>query len=106
MLGTLYLLAAAADFVAPYPEGTETSHLSFGPPNRVHLFRDGQLVRPYIYGLERTLDMETFVQVWREDRAQVYPVQFFVRRAVSATGVSERYVPFPLSLVPEPLRTR
>lgn len=50
--------------------------------------------------------MKTFVQVWREDRAQVYPVQFFVRRAVSATGVDERYVPFPLSLIPEPLRTQ
>ena len=106
VLGVLYLLAAAADFIAPYPEGAETSHLSFQPPNRVRVFRDGQLVRPYIYGLERTLDLETFVQVWREDETQVYPVQFFVRRTVSATGVGERYVPFPVSLIPEPLRTR
>ncbi len=94
VLGLLYLFAAA-DFLAPYPEGAETSHLSFQPPNRVRVFSDGQFVRPYIYALERTLDMETFEQVWLEDKTQVYALQFFVRRTVSATGVAERYVLFP-----------
>ncbi len=106
VLGLLYLFAAAADFLAPYPEGAETSHLSFQPPNRVRVFREGQFVRPYIYALERTLDMETFEQVWLEDETQLYPAQVFVRRTVSATGVAERYAPFPLSLIPEPLRAR
>ena len=102
----LYLLAAGADFIAPYSEGDEATHLSFQPPNRVHIFRDGQLVRPYLYGLERTLDEATFEQVWREDKAHVYPVKFWVRRTVSAVSTDLRYVPFPVSLIPEPLRLR
>lgn len=106
ILSLLYLLAAGADFIAPYSEGDETTNLSFQPPNRVYIFRDGQLVRPYLYGLERTLDMTTFEQVWREDETQVYPVQFWVRRTVSVVDTNLRYVPFPVSLIPEPLRAK
>ena len=102
----LYLLAAGADFIAPYSEGDEATHLSFQPPNRVRIFRDGQFVRPYLYGLERTLDQTTFEQVWREDKTHVYPVKFWVRRTVSAVSTDLRYVPFPVSLIPEPLRLR
>lgn len=50
--------------------------------------------------------METFVQVWREDKTQVYPLWFLVRRTVSLVAVNERYAPFPVSLIPEPLRAK
>jgi len=106
VLAVLYLLAAFADFLAPYPEGSEARPFAFQPPNRVRFFEDGRLTRPYIHPLERSLDMDTFEHTWREDTSQTYPVGFFVRRETSSVGTDIRYVPFPVLLIPVPLRQR
>ena len=106
ILALLYLLAAFADFLAPYPEGSEARPFAVQPPNRVHFLKDGRLTQPYIHPLERSLDMTTFEYDWREDTGRTYPLEFFVRRETSRAGRDERYVPFPVNLVPAPLRQR
>ena len=101
ILGILYLVAAFADFFAPYPERFINTGATFQPPNQVHFVdEDGRLTRPYIYRMERSLDMQTFATVWTVDTSQKYQINFFVRRE----GVRDRYVPFPVNLLPVSLR--
>lgn len=101
VLGVLYFLAAFADFFAPYPERYINPYATFQPPNRIHFFdEDGNLTRPYIYGMTKSIDMETFEEVWTIDRSQRHQIEFFVHRE----GIADRYVPFPVNLLPVPVR--
>src|SRR5690606_4702688 len=100
-LGVLYACAAFADFLAPYPERYINTNNTFQPPSRIR-FRDeeGRWVGPYVYAMKKTLDMQTFQTVWEVDTSQRYPIKFFVRRE----GIRDRYVPFPVNLIPVQLR--
>ena len=101
VLGIMYLLAAFADFVGPYPEHDINANATFEPPTVIHV-RDerGHLTWPYVYGLKKSIDMKTFTSVWTVDTSRPYPVQLFVRR----TGIRDRYVPFPVNVIPVQLR--
>ena len=101
VLGILYLLAAFADFIAPYPERFLDPYATFQPPTQIHFFDDeGNLTRPYIYRMTKSIDMETFEEVWTVDRSRTFVIDFFVRRETPR----ERYVPFPVNLIPVPIR--
>ena len=101
ILGIMYLLAAFADFVAPYPEHDINPNATFEPPTVVHFVGpQGHLTWPYIYGLKKTIDMQTFESVWTTDTSTRHPLKLFVRR----TGIRDRYVPFPVNLIPVQLR--
>ena len=101
VLGILYFFAAFADFFAPYPERFGDARVTFAPPMTIN-FRnaDGQFVRPFVYGLDREINLETFETEWTTDRSVAYPVEFFVR----SDNPRDRYVPFPVSLIPVTLR--
>lgn len=101
ILGVLYLMAALADFLAPYPERYLDTAATFQPPNQIRI-RDenGRITRPYIYEMKKTIDMQTFETIWEADTSKRYPIDFFVHR----DNVRERYVPFPVSLIPVQLR--
>ncbi len=103
ILGALYLMAAFADFLAPYPERYLNTSATFQPPNQIR-FRDenGALTRPYIYALKKSIDMQTFETIWEADTSKRFDISFFVRRE----GVRDRYVPFPVNVIPETLRHR
>ena len=78
VLAVLYLGAAFAGFVAPYDRLDSRTDFALAPPTRPRLFHDGQLQRPFVYGLTRERDPETLLMVYRDDRAQRYPVRLFV----------------------------
>lgn len=73
----LYLLAAFHPFVSPYMPNTRNEDYVYAPPQRIHF--DG--MRPYVYGLKQTLDMQTFRRIYAEDTSQRHYVRFFVRGA-------------------------
>lgn len=101
VLGIMYLLAAFADFVGPYPEHDINANATFEPPTVIHVLDEGgHLTWPYVYGLKKSIDMKTFTSVWTVDTSHPYPVQLFVRR----TGIRDRYVPFPVNVIPVQLR--
>lgn len=101
ILAILYVVAAAADFLAPYPERYINTSTTFQPPNKIRfLDESGRLTRPYIHPLSKKLDMTTYETIWTEDTTQVMPIKFFVRRE----GIRDKYVPFPVSLIPLALR--
>ena len=83
ILLVLYTLAAFAGFFSPYDPNfyTLSPVYRYAPPTPIH-FRDpdtGRLTRPFVYGIKKTLDLNTFVERYTEDKTRRYPILFFVR---------------------------
>ena len=78
ILGVLYFTALFAGFFSPYDKIKSRTELAFLPPTRVHVFHDGQLQRPFVYGLAQERDPATFLLVFSEDRETRYPIRLFV----------------------------
>jgi peptide/nickel transport system permease protein len=100
VLGFLYLVAAFADFLAPYPERYLDANATFQPPNRIRFRDKGGFVGPFIYGMKKEVDLETFETIWQEDTSQKYPIKLLVQR----NKPRDLYVPFPVNLIPEFIR--
>ncbi len=101
VLGVLYLLAAFADFLAPYPERFISASSTFQPPNHIRFIgEDGKPTWPYLHPMKKELDLTTFANIWQEDTSIRYPIALFVTRPAQR----DLYVPFPLNLIPKALR--
>ena len=79
VLLVLYLLAAFCEFIAPYDLNERHRRFVYTPPQRIRLFHDGRFTRPFVYGLERSVDPETLRKSYSEDRSEVFPLRLFVR---------------------------
>lgn len=75
----LYLGALFAEFVSPYTATWRAEGLQMMPPTKIHIFHEGSLHRPFVYGLEKTLDQETFKYIFTEDTSTPYPIFFFTQ---------------------------
>ena len=78
MLAVLYLVAALAEFLAPYETSRDFKGFVYAPPARIHLFHEGRFVGPFVYGLEGGRD-ESYNRVFEEVKEERYPVRLFVR---------------------------
>jgi peptide/nickel transport system permease protein len=80
-LAALYLSALFADFLAPMHYNTKSENHIFVPPQIPRFFdQEGNFhLRPFVYGLQTTLDMNTFRWVHEPDYTQTYPIRFFPR---------------------------
>jgi len=79
ILMIIYLLAIFCEFFAPYDPNKYDIRYTYAPPQRVHIFRDGKLVRPFVYGYKIELDPQTLRRIYDPDPTQVYPIYFFVK---------------------------
>lgn len=81
MLAGLYLSALFADFLAPTRFSQVDEDSIFVPPQLPQFIdQDGNFhLRPFVYGLETRLDMETFRWVHEPDYTQIYPIHFLVK---------------------------
>lgn len=81
ILALLYMGAILAEFIAPY--NLETSHSKYlkAPPQLPRFVdEDGKFhLRPFVYGVERKLDMKTFKTTYVVNTEKMYPIHFFVR---------------------------
>ncbi|HLV57281.1 MAG TPA: ABC transporter permease [Natronosporangium sp.] len=78
----LYLTAAFAEFLAPYPAGYLDAEYTFAPPQRLHVVQtgpDGWDWGLYTYGYTVRQDPETFALTYEVDPQQRIPVGLFVR---------------------------
>ncbi|NLD73007.1 MAG: ABC transporter permease [Chloroflexi bacterium] len=79
VLIALYAVVLFAEFFAPYdPRRTDTDWM-LAPPQRVHIFRDGRLHRPYVLGMTWEMDPQTFGITYEVDPTQVSPIYWFSR---------------------------
>jgi len=79
VLLVLYVLAGFCEFIAPYDLTERHRRYVYTPPQRIRLFHDGRLTRPFVYGLERSVDPETLRKSYSENRSEVYPLRFLTR---------------------------
>jgi peptide/nickel transport system permease protein len=72
----LYLCALFAPFVSPY--GVRTTHEQHpaAPPTLIHICtEEGQFTWPFVYGMVKAVDPETFQKTYTADKSQVYPIK-------------------------------
>ncbi|MEK1932051.1 MAG: ABC transporter permease [Pararhizobium sp.] len=77
LLGFLYAMIAVVEFLAPYNLHTRNVDFIHSPPQRVHLFHDGNFIGPFVYGRSMTLDMDTLRRIYTDDVKMVEPIRFF-----------------------------
>jgi peptide/nickel transport system permease protein len=71
-----YFSILVAEFLAPYELNTRLTNFIYAPPQRVHLFNDGELVGPFVYGLSFRLNLETLQREYVDDHSKVEPIRF------------------------------
>jgi peptide/nickel transport system permease protein len=76
----LYFLAIFCEFLSPYSPTDRFTEYSNAPPTKIYFGdKSKKFQRPFIYGLKRELDMETFSYKFAEDKTKKYPIRFFVK---------------------------
>ncbi|RUV76225.1 MAG: ABC transporter permease [Mesorhizobium sp.] len=78
-LATLYFGILICEFLAPYDLHTRNMDYIYSPPQRVHLFHNGQFVGPFVYGRQMTLDMDTLKRNYIEKQDDVQRIRFFCK---------------------------
>ena len=81
VLMILYIVAIFGNFFAP--QGTEKYDGSYVncPPHGIHLFHEGKFIGPFVYGLARERDPETYMMKFVDNKEEIYKVHFFVQGA-------------------------
>jgi len=77
-LAALYAAAILAGFIAPYKYDNARHDLPFHPPmlGRVHLFDEGKLQRPFVYGI---IQVDPQLATYRDDTSNRFPIRLFIR---------------------------
>lgn len=84
LLIVFYTVSLLGNFIAP--QGTEqfdSRYVNCGP-TAIHYFIDGEFVGPYVYGLKKDRDSETFMYVFSENTEETYRIRFFQQGAEGA----------------------
>ena len=78
LLAILYLGALFADFIAPYGLEEFSSLYKNTAPTKIYWTdEDGNLSRPYVYGLKKVNDKKTFKVIITEDTSKKYYIDLF-----------------------------
>ena len=59
ILALNYATILVSEVIAPYNLHTRNTDYIYSPPQRVHLFHEGEFIGPFVYGRDYELDMET-----------------------------------------------
>ncbi|WP_214474359.1 ABC transporter permease [Mesorhizobium sp. dw_380] len=78
-LAALYFGILICEFLAPYNLHTRNMDYIYSPPQRVHLFHNGKLVGPFVYGRQMTLDMDTLKRNYIDKQDDVQRIRFFCK---------------------------
>jgi len=76
-LGLLYFTTLISEILAPYNLHTRHADFIYAPPQRIHLFHDGQLRAPFVYGYSYKLNMENLKREYVPDTAKIEPIRWF-----------------------------
>jgi peptide/nickel transport system permease protein len=77
VLAVLYATIFVSEFLAPYRLHDHNVDFIFAPPQRIHVFRDGQLVAPYVYGYSYRLNLQNLKREYAPDPAKIESLRFF-----------------------------
>ena len=75
----IYGSTLVSEVIAPYNlDSRDTKHI-YAPPQRIHLFHEGRLVGPFVYGYAMELDLTTMKRAYAPNPERVQPLRFFCR---------------------------
>ena len=76
VLAVLYVVSAFAEFISPY-DILERSKQRYSPPSRIRLVDEGGRfhLRPFVYGMVKQRDPETWEIGYTEDTSKRYPIR-------------------------------
>jgi peptide/nickel transport system permease protein len=77
VLAVFYSFVLFAEVQAPYELHSRHTDFIYAPPQALHLFHEGELIGPFVYGFDQTLDMETLRRVYVPNPEKVQPLRFF-----------------------------
>jgi len=77
ILLAFYASTLISEFIAPYNLHTRDTKHIYAPPQRLHVFHEGSLVGPFVYGYDAKLNMQTLKREYTPDLRQVQPLRFF-----------------------------
>ena len=77
----LYTLVVFCEFISPYKTTTRFNKYLYAGPQRLRFVHpeQGFRLRPFVYGMHREIDEETYRRYFVEDLDQTFDVSFFVR---------------------------
>ncbi len=80
VLTILYISTIFCEFLSPYKTRTRFSDYTYLSPQRIHFFSEDKEfhLRPFVYGVKRELDPDTWEWIYTEDKVKKYPVALFV----------------------------
>jgi peptide/nickel transport system permease protein len=77
VLAAFYASILVSEFIAPYNLQTRDTNHIYAPPQELHLFHEGKLVGPFVYGYRMQLDLDKLKRDYSDDPAKVYRLRFF-----------------------------
>ena len=75
----LYASIAVSELLSPYELHTRHADFIYAPPQRIHLWHDGEWIGPFVYGLSYRLNMENLKREYTEDHTRPQALRFFCR---------------------------
>lgn len=77
ILLAMYLSIIVVEMIAPYNLHSRHIDFIYAPPQPLHLFHEGELVRPFVYGYDYRLNMENLRREYTSNLTRVQPIRFF-----------------------------
>ncbi len=75
----LYASIPFTEVIAPYGVTTRDADHIYAPPQQIHLFHEGRFIGPFVYGYDKTVDLERFLRIYTPNPDKVQPLRFFCR---------------------------
>ena len=79
ILACLYLAAVCCESLAPNGPNVRSAERSFQPPQRLRLFHEGRLHRPFVYAKTVQINTETLVRTYTDDVTRPLAIRFLVK---------------------------
>ncbi|MDF1585110.1 ABC transporter permease [Marinimicrococcus flavescens] len=79
LLAILYGSLLVTEVIAPYNAHTRNASVIHAPPQAPHLFHEGRLVGPFVYGFSYRLNMENLKREYVPDPGKVQKLRFLCR---------------------------
>jgi peptide/nickel transport system permease protein len=77
ILLAMYLSIIVVEMIAPYNLHSRHIDFIYAPPQPLHLFHEGELVGPFVYGYDYRLNMENLRREYTSNLTRVQPIRFF-----------------------------
>jgi peptide/nickel transport system permease protein len=79
-IGGLYFSATFCEFLAPYLKDLRHFENIYCPPTRVRMIDEqGNLRRPFVYGMTLDIDLETQRMTYKENTQEIFPIRLLCR---------------------------